>query len=144
MNRVFVDTNTLVYADQTASAFHARARTALARLEQEGAELWISRQVLREYLAAVTRPGATGAPPMTRPEAAGAVEGFLAAYGVAEDGPDATAQLLRLVRDVPMGGKQVHDANLVATMRAHGITRLLTFNDADFRRFGSLIELVAP
>ena len=49
-----------------------------------------------------------------------------------------------LLARVPVAGKQVHDANLAATMRAHGITRLLTFNDADFRRFGSAIELVAP
>jgi predicted nucleic acid-binding protein len=38
----------------------------------------------------------------------------------------------------------VHDANIVATMLAHGETRLLTFNGADFRRFASLIEVVAP
>lgn len=81
---------------------------------------------------------------MTRVEAAAAVEGFLTAYIVAEDGPDTTAQLLQLVRRVQMGGKQVHDANLVATMLANGITRLLTFNDSDFRRFGNVIELVAP
>ena len=42
------------------------------------------------------------------------------------------------------GGKQVHDANIVATMIAHGETRLLTFNESDFRRFGSLIEVVVP
>ena len=41
-------------------------------------------------------------------------------------------------------GKQVHDANLVATMLAHGIRRLLTFNLADFQRFAGLVELVAP
>lgn len=44
----------------------------------------------------------------------------------------------------PTRGKQVHDANLVATMLVHGVTRLLTFNAADFRRFGTLIEVVAP
>ncbi len=38
----------------------------------------------------------------------------------------------------------MHDANIVATMLAHGETRLLTFNGADFRRFASLIEVVAP
>ena len=43
-----------------------------------------------------------------------------------------------------MGGKQVHDANIVATMLANGVTPLLTFNAADFRRFGSRIELVTP
>ena len=73
-----------------------------------------------------------------------AVEGFVAVYSVAEDGPDTTAHLLRLVRRVPMGGKQVHDANIAATMLAHGITRLLTFNAADFRRFEGLIEVVMP
>jgi predicted nucleic acid-binding protein len=43
-----------------------------------------------------------------------------------------------------VGGRQVHDANIVATMLAHGETRLLTFNEADFRRFSSVIEIVAP
>lgn len=43
-----------------------------------------------------------------------------------------------------MGGKQVHDANIVATMLAHGERRLLTFNIRDFRRFSAHIELVNP
>ena len=29
-------------------------------------------------------------------------------------------------------------------MRAHGVTRLLTFNGADFRRFEPMITLLAP
>jgi predicted nucleic acid-binding protein len=38
----------------------------------------------------------------------------------------------------------VHDANIVATMEAHGLRRLLTFSEADFRRFASdeAVELV--
>lgn len=32
-------------------------------------------------------------------------------------------------------GKQVHDARLVASMIAHGITRILTLNAADFARY---------
>ncbi len=137
---VFVDTNVLVYADQGISAFHYPAKGALERLERDGAELWISRQVLREYLAAVTRPSPLH-PPMLAADAAVAVERFTEAFWMAEDGPDVTAHLLDLLRRVPMGGKQIHDANLVATMLAHGITRLLTFNAADFRRFGPAITL---
>lgn len=34
-----------------------------------------------------------------------------------------------------VGGKNAHDARLVAAMLAHGLTHLLTFNAADFRRF---------
>jgi hypothetical protein len=37
----------------------AAAQAALARLEGEGRALWISFQILREYLAVVTRPQAT-------------------------------------------------------------------------------------
>jgi len=38
-------------------------------------------------------------------------------------------------------GRQVHDANVVATMLEHGIRRLLTFNAADFRRFARIIDI---
>ena len=40
-----------------------------------------------------------------------------------------------------MGGRQIHDANIVAIMLAHGERRLLTFNAADFRSYGDRIEL---
>ena len=33
-----------------------------------------------------------------------------------------------------VGGRQIHDANIVATMLAYGELRLLTFNVADSRR----------
>jgi predicted nucleic acid-binding protein len=56
---VFVDTNVLVYATRPLSAQHAVAERALTRLGNEGSPLWVSPQVLREYLAAVTRPQAT-------------------------------------------------------------------------------------
>jgi len=38
--------------------------------------------------------------------------------------------------------KQIHDANIAATMLAHGERRLLTLNVKDFRRYGERIELV--
>ena len=52
-----------------------------------------------------------------------------------------TEELRRLVTCFPTGGKRVHDANLAATMLAHGVTRLLTFNEADFHRFGALVAV---
>ena len=53
-----------------------------------------------------------------------------------------TDALLALCRDVEVGGRRVHDANIVATMLAHGERRLLTFNTAHFRRYGGRLELV--
>lgn len=47
----FLDTNILVYASVDASPFHAVALSAIAALEQQQTPLWISRQIIREYLA---------------------------------------------------------------------------------------------
>jgi predicted nucleic acid-binding protein len=42
-----------------------------------------------------------------------------------------------------VSGVQVHDARLVASMRVHGVKRILTFNDKDFARYTD-IEVVHP
>src|SRR3954464_1633000 len=47
----FLDTNILVYASVDASPFHTAALSAIAALEQNHVPLWISRQVIRQYLA---------------------------------------------------------------------------------------------
>jgi predicted nucleic acid-binding protein len=57
----FVDTNVLVYAAAEGAPFHDKARTALIGLAANE-RLSISRQVLREYLAVMTRPQTWGKP----------------------------------------------------------------------------------
>ena len=68
---------------------------------------------------------------------------YASAFEILEDGPAVADLLASLCGEVPVAGKQVHDANIVATMLAHGERRLLTFNAKDFRRFGQRVELVA-
>jgi predicted nucleic acid-binding protein len=141
VNRILLDTNVLVYASLRNSPWHAYAIQALHRELQAGAEIWVSRQILREYLAVLTRPGTTtlAAPAATAVADIGA---FMRMFRVADDTNDVTIKLLALVQSVPVGGKQIHDANLVATMQAYGIPKLLTHNVADLRRFGTLITVV--
>ena len=136
----FVDTNVLVYASRTRAASYPRAIAWLRQARDDGRALWVSRQVLREYLAVVTRPQAD-LPILPMSAARADVEGFLRDFNVAEDGPQVTAVLLQLLARYPASGRQIHDANIVATMLAHGLSRLLTFNVADFRRFAGSIAL---
>jgi predicted nucleic acid-binding protein len=140
-NRRFVDTNVLVYANLRGSMHHSAASMMLQQAEAAGDELWISSQIMREYLAVVTRPQPGGPPPLTMSAAVDQVRLMLQRFQVVEDGPDTRAQLLTLLTAYPVAGRQVHDANIVATMLANGITRLLTFNVADFRRFAALITV---
>jgi hypothetical protein len=51
-------------------------------------------------------------------------------------------RLLGLLADVECGGKQVHDANVVATMLVHGIGTVVTMNLNDFARFDRYVSLV--
>ena len=137
-----VDTNVLVHSSASSSPDHSRARAALARLTSQG-PVAVTRQVLREYLAAATRPQSWSRA-LTLAEATADTDQFARRFAVLEDGPLVWDELMALTRRFAFGGKQVHDANIVATMLAHGETRLLTFNVADYRRFGTLIEVVVP
>jgi len=91
----------------------------------------------------MTRPQTWGKA-LTLTEAITDAAAFVRRFTVLEDGPLVWHQLMELSRQYSFGGRQVHDANVVATMLAHGERRLLTFNEADLRRFTALIEVVAP
>ena len=120
---------------------HDVARVSLRRAFGEPEALRISHQVLREYLAVVTRPQ-SWLVPIPREDALNDVERLIATYEVLEDGPVVTDLLVSLCREVPVGGRQIHDANIVATILAYGERRLLTFNAADFRRYRNRIEVL--
>ena len=137
---MFVDTNVIVHASIREAPDHQIARTLLERAVRDGEPLRISRQVVREYLAVVTRPQ-TWLVPLPREEALTNASRMLGGFQILEDGPEVTETLFALCREVPVGGRQIHDANIVATMLAHRERRLLTFNTADFRRYTHHIEL---
>ena len=138
---MFLDTNVLVRARFATAPGHGFARRWMRQVGESGEALRISRQVMREYLATVTRPQ-PWSPPVAMDAALGHVASLEAHFEILEDGPGVTEILTRLCREVPVAGKQVHDANIVATMLAHGERRLLTFNESDFRRYGERIALM--
>jgi predicted nucleic acid-binding protein len=139
--RIFLDTNVLVFANIEEAPFHEVALNAVQSHEQAGMDIWISRQVLREYLATLSRPQTftSSLPPEKLESQIGL---FIDRFHIAEDTAQVTEQLLMLIQQVSVGGKQVHDANIVATMRAYNIPTLLTYNTADFSRFAAYITVL--
>ena len=138
---MFIDTNVLVKSRIPSAPDHDAARASLERAFRDPEPLTISRQVIREYLAVVTRPQIWTVA-ITREDALDDVSRLIGSFEILEDGPLVTESLVGLCREIPAGGRQIHDANIVATMLAHGERRLLTFNVSDFRRYGDRIELV--
>ena len=138
---LFIDTNVLVYANILAYPLHQVAVESLQSLVDANIELWVSRQVLREFIAAVTRPQTYGNPQPIE-VVIERIQTFQTQFQVAEDDFQVTAQLLELLQQFPTAGRQIHDANIVATMLTAGIDRLLTHNVRDFERFSPLITIV--
>lgn len=137
MARYLADTNLLLrLAD--ASPQNATAARALARLWQEGHEVFITPQNLVEFWAVATRPteanGLGWDLEKTRREAGELRQRF----PPLPESPGIFEAWLRLVESLPVTGKRVHDARLVAAMQVHGLDRLLTFNTADFVLFTGL------
>lgn len=67
---------------------------------------------------------------------------FRTQFRVVEDSPLVLDNLLRILQTVTVAGKQIHDANIVATMQAYGIRQLLAHNTVDFARFARLITVI--
>ena len=138
---MFIDTNALIYMQVPETPNHRTARSRIEIARDNNEPLRISRQIVREYLAAVTRPQ-SWRDPITREQALLDAENFLQTFEILEDGPQVTDTLIQLCRETPIGGRQIHDANIVATMLAHGESQLLTYNSADFQRFTDRIQIV--
>lgn len=138
---IFLDTNVLVYASTIRAPLHRAAQQAIQQLDDSGKEIWISRQILREYLATLSRPQ-TFTNPLSTETLIADIHQFQSRFQIAEDNPQVTERLLALMAEVAVGGRQVHDANIVATMQVYNIKELLTHNTADFDRFSDVITVL--
>ena len=138
---IFADTNVWVNAAVPTAPRHAQAVAALGKVAI--GTLWTSRQVVREFLAVMSWPQTffAGIAPMA--DILNRAHTIESQCRVAEDGPDVARQLHSLLAVGDTRGKQIHDANIAATMLAHGIRTLFTDNVADFARWGHLIDVRA-
>jgi predicted nucleic acid-binding protein len=139
--KVFLGINVLLRATIDAVQLHREALALVEAQHDDGKELWISRQVIREYMVFITRPQAFFTP-MNVEEVEERVNRIQSIFQVADETGDVTARLLQLIKQYPTGGKQIHDANIVATMLVNGIDTLLTQNIDDMKRFEKEITLI--
>ena len=142
VKQIFIDTNVLVYSTDTLSPWKVLAKKAIQKAREQSIELLVSQQVLREYIAVTTRFSVSGSGIPLR-EIVENVQTFQTEFTILSENPRILKQLIDLVQEIPMAGKQVHDANIVATMLVYGIDYLLTYNIDDFKRFSGKIHILS-
>lgn len=141
---VLVDTNVLLRAADQTHAHYALATSGMRACLEAGHDLCVVPQIHYEFWAVATRPAAKNGLGMTTAEAETMLRKLgPPIFGLLRDERAIYDVWCELVTRHQVQGKNAHDARLVAAMRRHGITHLLTFNVADFRRFQDVI-LVDP
>ncbi len=141
VDRVVVDTNVLLAATDPERALHRQALTVLNEWPNRGHRLCVSGQILREYMAVATRPAEANGLALDMPSALANVAALSARLRFLEENERVALRLQALVRSAGCTGSRIHDANVVATARVHGVGRLVTANVKHFRPFSKELEV---
>lgn len=140
---MLVDTSALLRTLQPGHSQHIAARRAIEVLPQRGRKLHIVPQVLIELWVVATRPtqqNGLGLAPAATVAELGRLKSlfhFLPDTAAIYDTWEA------LVTEYHVAGKSAHDGRLVAAMRVHGLTAILTYDMDGFSRYSG-IEVVHP
>ena len=140
VDSLFVDTNILIYSLVQEMPLHQLSRSTLEKLLTEKIPLWISTQVVQESLAVLTRPNQFPQN-ISSADATEAIQDLLPNFQLAETTGAVTTRLLEIISIYDVKGKQIHDANIVATMQTYGLSNLLTANPNDFQRYQNRVTV---
>lgn len=140
---LLVDTNVFLRLTSPNHPHHATASQAIRRLLSRGERLCYTLQTASEFWNACTRPAAANGLGYSPEEADGHLRRIESSATLLPDNAEVYASWRRLLRHYGIHGTQVHDAKLTAAVIAHSVGYLLTFNAADFKRYGE-IRVVDP
>ena len=141
--KILLDTNMILRLEDTGHVQHTLARSAVDWIDANGHDAVIVPQVMYEYWVVATRPVEHNGLGLSTEKTSQAVNEWGTVFQLLRDEPGIFGQWHDLVTIHDVKGKSAHDARLVAAMKRHGLTHIVTFNKADFVRFGE-IQVFTP
>jgi predicted nucleic acid-binding protein len=136
-----VDANILLRIIQTTHPMHPQASLAVDRLLSQGENLCILPQAIYECWVVCTRPLAQNGLELTVSVTHAELTKMQGVFALLPDTPAIFPVWGQLVLQYSVKGKPAHDARIVAAMKAHGVTHLLTFNTSDFARYQGITAI---
>jgi predicted nucleic acid-binding protein len=138
-----VDTNLLTRSVEKGHPQQQISYQATNELLQRGEILCVLAQSLYEFWVVATRPLVSNGLGLDVTDTLVRLSYFEELLEVKLDKPEVFTAWKQLVVNHSVKGKPAHDARIAAAMQVHGLTHLLTFNGADFKRYGH-ITVVTP
>jgi predicted nucleic acid-binding protein len=137
------DSNVVLRFVNANDPLHLVVLKAVEKLEQTGEELVIFPQILVEFWVVATRPQDVNGLGMTIGEAEQELERLQNLFRVLPENKRIFDEWKKIVTQHKVSGKKAHDARIVAAMRVHKITNILTLNADDFKRYAN-VSAVTP
>ena len=132
-----VDTNILLRFSDRSHPSYPVIRNAVKKLRQDGYKLQVASQNCVELWNVVTRPIEKNGFGLTPDDAELKLRRIERLFPLFPDSHLIYSQWRRLVVTYRVSGVQVHDARLVAVMKANGASHILTLNVKDFTRYAN-------
>jgi predicted nucleic acid-binding protein len=139
-----IDTNILARSIEESHPMHQIASEAVETLVSSGEVICVLPQTLYEFWVIATRPREQNGLGMSAAEAETQCAEFERFFSLMPDVPAIYAEWKSLVIQHAVLGKKAHDARIVAAMKVHNVSHLLTFNGDDFKRFQGIIIVTEP
>jgi predicted nucleic acid-binding protein len=136
--RVLVDTNILLRSAQPTHPLSSQATSAVSKLLRQEDAVFFCAQNIAEFWNVATRPAEVNGLGLSHEEALQEVASIESLLTLLPDIPAIYPVWKRLVQDHRVQGVKVYDARLVAVMSVYLIDTILTFNTADFKRYGNV------
>ena len=138
-----IDTNILLRSCEPDHPLFKSARDTIKLLVAQGYYLYVAPQNLIEFWCVCTRSKDKNGLGYSTEQTQQEVEKIKVMFSLLSDNELIYYEWERLVKYYGVKGVNVHDARLVATMIAHKLTHIITFNVKDFRRY-SEINIIDP
>jgi predicted nucleic acid-binding protein len=138
-----VDTSVLARIIHKNHPMQQTAKDAIKLLLSRDEPLCVFPQNLYEFWVIATRPALQNGFGLAPTDTEAQIVEFEALFSLKRDTPALYNEWRRLVVQHSVLGKTAHDTRIVAAMKTHGVTNLLTFNTDDFKRYTG-ISVVSP
>ena len=138
---ILIDTNVVLRFVQRRHSLHSAAVSVVNLLRTRDEILCVVPQILYEFWVVATRPVQANGLGMTAAEADADLAKIMQRFRLIRDERAIFEPWRRLVTQHQVLGKNAHDARLVAAMQRHGITRIVSFNADDFKRFPGITTI---
>ncbi len=130
--KILLDTNILLEATDEGRSLHQQALDIFQKAGEAGVDLFVGTQVIREYLVVATRPVHNNGLGMAIEAALDNIDRFRRRASLIAESIQAGELFLNWAARFQIGGKRLHDLQLLASASVAGMEGLITANEMDF------------